>query len=343
MERASTQNTKFMMHIFNSGLSLFCLAADQKSNSFKTFYPVIGNMSRVRRLIWPAIVSIFLACNPLCVAQAAWQAAVTDTARNTPDAEIVVIDLPSGHVMASRRLPEAARRLATPGSTLKPIVLFGLLERGRWNAERQIACSRQLRVAGRELNCSHPKMPAFDAREALTWSCNTYFAAVAGSLDPRELRGLLEPTGLLGTTGLTESETVARFREPRTADETKLALLGVDGIEVTPLELVRAYRWLGLEFAAHPEADATKVVSEGIRDSASFGMAGAAGLGGVAVEGKTGTASTIAGGRTHGWFAGLAPAQNPKVALVVYLPTGHGADAAAVAGEILRRSPLGKR
>lgn len=303
----------------------------------------MGDIRSVRRFSWQAAVLVLLTGNPLCVAQAAWQAAVTGTAKSAPDAEIVVIDLPSGHVIASRRLPEAARTLAAPGSTLKPIVLFGLLERGRWNAERQIACSRHLHVAGRELNCSHPKMPAFDAREALTWSCNTYFAAVAGSLDPRELRGLLEPTGLLGTTGLTEGETVARFREPRTADETKLALLGVDGIEVTPLELVRAYRWLGLEFAGHAETHATEVVSEGIRDSASFGMAGAAGLGGVAVEGKTGTASSMAGGRTHGWFVGLAPAQNPKVALVVYLPTGHGSDAAAVAGEILQRSPLEKQ
>jgi penicillin-binding protein A len=303
----------------------------------------VGDIRSVRRFIWQAAVLVLLAGNRLCVAQAAWQAAVTDTAKNAPDAEIVIIDLSSGHVMASRRLADAARTLAAPGSTLKPIVLYGLLDQGRWNPDRQIACSRQLHVAGRELNCSHPKMPAFDAREALTWSCNTYFAAVAGSLDPRELRGLLEPTGLLGTTGLTESETVARFREPRTADETKLALLGVDGIEVTPLELVRAYRWLGLEFAAHAETNATEVVSEGIRDSASFGMAGAAGSGRADVEGKTGTASTVAGGRTHGWFVGLAPTQNPKVALVVYLPAGRGADAAAVAGEILRRSPLGKR
>jgi cell division protein FtsI/penicillin-binding protein 2 len=315
----------------------------RKSASFETFYSTVGDIRSVRRFSWQAAVLVLLTGNPLCVAQAAWQAAVTGTAKSAPDAEIVVIDLPSGHVMASFALPKAAQTLAAPGSTLKPIVLFGLLERGRWNAERQIACSRQLRVAGRELNCSHPKMPAFDAREALTWSCNTYFAAVAGSLDPRELRGLLEPTGLLGTTGLTEGETVARFREPRTADETKLALLGVDGIEVTPLELVRAYRWLGLEFAGHAETHATEVVSEGIRDSASFGMAGAAGLGGVAVEGKTGTASSMAGGRTHGWFVGLAPAQNPKVALVVYLPTGHGSDAAAVAGEILQRSPLEKQ
>lgn len=272
-----------------------------------------------------------------------WQVALTGAAKSAPDAEIVVIDLATGRVKAARRLDEAARTVAAPGSTLKPIALYGLLEQGRWNPERRISCSRKLHVAGRELNCSHPEMPALDARDALTWSCNTYFAAVADSVPPDKLRGLLERSGLLGETGLAKGETAARFRAPKTADETRLALLGVEGIEVTPLELVRAYRWLGIEFAQHPETRATQVVMDGIRDSASFGMAGAAGLGGVAVAGKTGTASMAAGGRTHGWFVGIAPAQNPQVALVVYLPAGRGADAAHVAGEVLAHSQLRDR
>jgi cell division protein FtsI/penicillin-binding protein 2 len=328
------------------------LSADWKIHSSETFSPIVVDTLGVQRLIWLVSALAFGASGTLCAAQgvgpvagqsAAWQASLADASKNTPDAEIVVVDLASGHVVAARKLAEAARTMAAPGSTLKPIALYGLLEQGRWNPERRIACSRQLHVAERELNCSHPEMPALDAREALTWSCNTYFAAVAGSVPPTELHRLLERSGLLGTTGLMENEVVARFREPRTADEAKLALLGVDGIEVTPLELVRAYRWLGLEFAAHPGTKATEVVSAGIRDSASFGMAGAAGLGGVAVEGKTGTASAAAGGRTHGWFVGLAPAQNPRVAVVVYLPLGRGADAARVAGEVLKRSPLRAR
>ncbi len=298
----------------------------------------------VQRLIQLISALAILAGGHFCAAQAdAWQLAVTNAAKTAPTAEIVVVDLTSGHVMAAHRLTEAARTLAAPGSTLKPIALYGLLEQGKWNPERRIACSRQLRVAGRELNCSHPKMPALDARDALTWSCNTYFTAVAASVPPMEFRGLLERSGVLGETGLYENETVARFREPQTTDEATLALLGVQGIEITPLELVRAYRWLALEFAAHPKTTATEVVSAGIQDSASFGMADAAGQDGVAIEGKTGTASATAGGRTHGWFAGLAPAQNPKIAMAVYLPSGHGADAAALAGEVLKQSPLRTR
>jgi cell division protein FtsI/penicillin-binding protein 2 len=68
-------------------------------------------------------------------------------------------------------------------------------------------------------------------------------------------------------------------------------------------------------------------------------MAGQASLGGVAVMGKTGTAEGVASSRSHGWFAGFVPADNPKVVMVVFLPEGRGADAAHLAGEILANAP----
>jgi cell division protein FtsI/penicillin-binding protein 2 len=117
-------------------------------------------------------------------------------------------------------------------------------------------------------------------------------------------------------------------------------MLGVDGLRITPLELAAAYRWLALKLATHPNSEAAQIVRAGLADSASFGMAGAASLGGVAVLGKTGTAEGVASSQSHGWFAGLAPAQKPRVVIVVYLPAGRGADAAGVAGEILAHAPL---
>jgi penicillin-binding protein 2 len=54
------------------------------------------------------------------------------------------------------------------------------------------------------------------------------------------------------------------------------------------------------------------------------------------VAGKTGTALADEGPWTHAWFAGYAPAENPQIALVVFLEKGHGGtDAASVAREIL--------
>jgi cell division protein FtsI/penicillin-binding protein 2 len=280
------------------------------------------------------------AVSALCQTGApAWQNAVERAAREAPEARIIVLDIASGRLLAARQLNDAARTLSAPGSTLKPLVLYGLVTAGRWNPASRIACNRQLVVAGHRLACTHPPAPPFDAREALTWSCNCYFAAVARTLHPGELGRLLRPTGLLGVTGLAHGEAVAEYRDPESVDAEQLALLGVEGVRVTPLELAAAYRWLAMELAAHPDSDASQVVRAGLADSASFGMAGQASLGGVAVMGKTGTAEGVASSRSHGWFAGLVPANNPKVVMVFFLPEGRGADAAHLAGEILANAP----
>lgn len=289
-----------------------------------------------------AMFAALLAGASFCGAQPAstWSKAVAEAVRREPDAGLVVVDIATGHLLAASHPAQSARTLAAPGSTLKPLVLYGLVAKGRWDASRRIACRRELRIAGRSLNCSHPATGPMDAREALTWSCNTYFAAVAGTLAPGELRGLLAPTGLLAQTGLASNEATAVFRDPQSPDQNRLALLGVDGVLVTPLELASAYRWLAVQFASHPDAAATRVVEEGLADSASFGMAGAASLGGVPVAGKTGTASAVEGGQTHGWFVGLAPEKAARAVIAVYLPAGRGADAARVAADVLAHSPL---
>ena len=174
-----------------------------------------------------------------------------------------MLDIASGRLLAASQLNDAARTLAAPGSTLKPLVLYGMVSTGWWNSASRIACNRQLVVAGHRLACTHPLGPPFDAREALTWSCNTYFAAVARTLHPGELGRLLRPTGLLGVTGLARDEAVAEYREPDSVDAEQLALLGVEGVRVTPLELAAAYRWLAIELAAHPDSDAAHVVRKG--------------------------------------------------------------------------------
>jgi cell division protein FtsI/penicillin-binding protein 2 len=53
------------------------------------------------------------------------------------------------------------------------------------------------------------------------------------------------------------------------------------------------------------------------------------------VAGKTGTASDPGAGRIHAWFAGYAPAESPRVAIVVFLEQGSGGrDAAPIAREL---------
>jgi cell division protein FtsI/penicillin-binding protein 2 len=277
-----------------------------------------------------------------CAAQAppSWATAAAYAAQSAPQARIVVLDIATGHLLAASHLADAALTLAAPGSTLKPLVLYGLVASGRWDPTRRIACTRNLRIAGRSLTCSHPAADPMDACQALTWSCNTYFAAVGASLRQGELHGLLALTGVLGQTGLASNEATALFREAKTADESSLALLGVEGISITPLELAAAYRWLAIQLETHGGSAAARAVHDGLADSASFGIASSASRGGVSIAGKTGTANVGPGTPSHGWFAGLVPAEQPRVVVVVYLPAGHGANAAEVAAELLGHSPM---
>jgi len=273
---------------------------------------------------------------------ARWQHAADQAAHEAPDARVLVLDIGSGHLLASVHLSEASRTQATPGSTLKPLILYFALASERWDAERRVACRHQMHLGSHQLNCSHPVMDPMNAEQALTWSCNSYFAELAARLSPEQLRRALSERGLLAATGLTAQESVAAFREPRTREQVQLAALGVEGIRVTLPELAEAYRSLAIELAAHPETVAARTVASGLSDSASYGMAGAASLGGVPIAGKTGTANAESGGATHGWFIGLAPAESPRVVVAVYLPSGRGSEAAQVAAKLLAHSPLRK-
>jgi cell division protein FtsI/penicillin-binding protein 2 len=252
---------------------------------------------------------------------------------------MVVVRIGDGHLVAARHLEEAARTLAAPGSTLKPIVLYQMLAAGLWNANQRVPCRGDLAIGGRRLACSHPMAPPFDAQQALAWSCNAYFAQTARAIPAGKLPGMLQAPGLLGQTSLTPGEATAEFRAPHTTEETQLAVLGVDGIRVTPLELAAAYRWLARELEAHPDSASVATVRSGLTESATFGIAKGATAHGASVMGKTGTAESTDSPQTHGWFVGLTPAAKPEFVVVVYLPVGRGADAAQVAGEVLVHAP----
>jgi len=68
-----------------------------------------------------------------------------------------------------------------------------------------------------------------------------------------------------------------------------------------------------------------------MEDFVAFGMAHAASVNGMHVAGKTGTSVARNTQQTHGFFVGYAPAEKPRIAVVVFLAQGRGLDAAAVA------------
>jgi cell division protein FtsI/penicillin-binding protein 2 len=233
----------------------------------------------------------------------------------------------------------AARRLATPGSTVKPFVLLALLKSQKFNSNEAFFCHRTLRIADKRMDCTHPDIAApLHAEEALAYSCNSYFAAMAERITAADLVSSYQRAGFTSPTGWSKDEASGTVKETQTLEQRQLQALGEYGVEITPLELLAAYRNLALQLLRAGTARDNKaedVVYRGLQDSAAYGMAHGAAPDGYVIAGKTGTANSASSALTHGWFVGYAPAEKPEIALVVYLEHGRGSDAAAVARTVL--------
>jgi len=281
-------------------------------------------------------------------AQAQKTAAVRKNAKNTsarllqkairtgmagmPGAALVV-EVESGKIIARQGMQTAARRLVTPGSTVKPFVLMALLRSQKLKSDEAFFCRRTLRIASKRMDCTHPELAApLHAEEALAYSCNSYFAAMAERISAAELASEFRRAGFASPTGWAPNEATGVVKETQTLEQRQLQALGEEAVQITPLELLAAYRTLALKLRSGDKA--WDVIYHGLQDSTTYGMAHGAAPEDYHVAGKTGTANSSASALTHGWFAGYAPAEKPEIAVVVYLEHGRGSDAAAVAQTI---------
>ena len=225
----------------------------------------------------------------------------------------IVVDMRSGAVLASI----GGQPQGTPGSTLKPLLLEYALEHGVVNEQTQVYCRRNLHIGGRALPCTHPAtQPVFDAESALAESCNTWFAAMAQRMSGPQLE-----------TALTEAHLRHVSMEHAAVEQRQLAVLGVTGVTVTPLELAQAYRGLLARIA--PDG----VVFRGLKESVDYGMANPSRVPGMTILGKTGTASDPGEAWTHGWFIGALPGW---LVVVIYVSHGDGGTAARLAQAFFR-------
>ncbi|HXY23622.1 MAG TPA: penicillin-binding transpeptidase domain-containing protein [Candidatus Acidoferrum sp.] len=247
----------------------------------------------------------------------------------------VVVEIDSRSVLAAHRMDLASRQMKAPGSTLKPFLLMALLESGKLDPNQKLICRKPLKIGSAQMDCTHPsQVKELDATSAIAYSCNSYVAEVALRLNGSELVGLLRRAGFDSPSGLVDREARGRIETPSTQEDLQLEALGYRGIEVTPLELLEAYRRLALR-KRQEDLGVDASVFQGLEDSVAFGMAHAAFVDGMKIAGKTGTSVARNTQQTHGYFVGYAPAEKPQIVLVVYLAQGRGQDAAAVAQPVL--------
>jgi cell division protein FtsI/penicillin-binding protein 2 len=254
-------------------------------------------------------------------------------AASTPTGCALLYDLRSERMIAAHGAREATEWLAAPGSTVKPLSLWALLRAGRVKPNESFPCPRYLRLAGLQMNCSHPQLPfPVTVTEAIAYSCNCATAHFAARFRGDELARFYETFGFESQTHLlARSERTGTVATGLRGDELKLQALGERGVRITALELAAAYRRLS-GLANDPQF---QPILEGLEGAVRVGTGQAAQVKGIIVAGKTGSVQTDPGLRAA-WFAGFAPSRKPEVLVTVLTQGPSGAEAAApIAGKLL--------
>lgn len=271
----------------------------------------------------------------------------------------IVIDPSTGEILAAWNLRQATRDAYPPGSVAKIVEAAAALEEGLMTPRDRIVCRRIPPLLGPAYRCTHPPAPqGFTVSSALANSCNYFFTLVSLRLDAESLLhwysvfGFGTPVELDGNS--TSPGEVRLAQGPR---EKALQAIGERDVVVTPAQLLEAYvliansgttwglrtgraeRRRGRPFRRIVLRKATYgTILNGLVACVRQGTCHEAAAPGVEVAGKTGTASALDGsGSTHAWFVGFAPAEKPRIALVVFLEHGTGERTAApLAGRLLR-------
>src|SRR5262245_4662633 len=91
-----------------------------------------------------------------------------DEAMGRAQGAVIVLDAGTGRLLAANHMEVASRKLVRPGSTVKPFTLLALLDAGIVGVQTRLLCRKQVRLAGHNLDCSHPDIPEpLDAMSAL--------------------------------------------------------------------------------------------------------------------------------------------------------------------------------
>ena len=275
--------------------------------------------------------------------------------------DIVVLDPHTGAIraMASRRLDpkQTAATVITepfePGSTAKPFMAAGLIDRGRVNDADSVDTGNSIfEINGREIHDEHPigRAPLADV---IRWSSNIGIVKFSQRLSEREQFETLRDFGFGTMTGVPyPTESGGLLRAPKSWSKQSAASLAM-GYEfsVTPLQLASAYAVFanggklvepalvdeiigpdGSVRYRHTPRVVRQVVSEAtaekvrhlLLDVVDEGTALNAALDNYLLAGKTGTPrGSVRGhyvaGRYNPNFVGLFPGDDPQYVIVVKL------------------------
>ncbi|MFC1621007.1 penicillin-binding protein 2 [Candidatus Omnitrophota bacterium] len=252
-----------------------------------------------------------------------------------------------------------------PGSIFKIVVALTGLESEKITSETGFLCQGRLKVGAGGFHCwNRDGHGLMRLKDAIAQSCNIYFYNAGLSLGAEKILEYARSFGLgkkthvelLGEmSGFLPSRAwkKAERRENWYAGDTANLSIGQGYVLATPLQIVRMVAAVangGYLVEPHilkrePKKIKLKLQEKNlqlIRSAMSNVVNGEHGTGfrawssTVSIAGKTGTSQSGGGLRTHAWFAGFAPYENPMISFVVFLE--HGGSGGEVAALIARKA-----
>lgn len=243
-----------------------------------------------------------------------------------------------------------------PGSTFKPFVGLAALETRAVSPSQRFNCPGYFELGNRVFRCwqegghGHENLV-----EAIRDSCNVYFFNVGLIVGPEDIVKYARLFGLGKPTGVDlpgEAEGLVpdpAWKERRLSErwyrgDTVNLSIGQGYVLATPIQIAVAYAalanggflvrpriWSGrgverVSLGVSPRS--VLEVRKGLLEAVRSGTARRAASPYVSAAGKTGTAQNPHG-KEHTWFVGFAPADDPKVVVVVMVEHGESAAMAA--------------
>ena len=262
-------------------------------------------------------------------------------------------------------LNRATSGLYTPGSVFKVISTMAALETPE--LDKQYECKGSTKIDGYTLKDygekAHGKV---NLEEALVKSCNSYFAEKSIIIGKDKIGEVADRFMINGKIpfDLPTSKSTFPYKENLGKTDIASASIGQGKVLVTPLNMAliasgiankgEVVKPILVKETISPEGtiirtNSTRVISNGtdiftanevknmMVEVVKRGTGTNASIKGVRVAGKTGTAENPSG-KSHAWFIGFAPADDPKVAIAVVLEedgTTGGKTAAPIARNIM--------
>ena len=269
------------------------------------------------------------------------------------------------------RLNRAIDARYSPGSIFKVVVSAAALASGEYTPDTVVPAPDELTLPQSTSTLENFGGSACDPSgqqsliDALTISCNTAFAQLGIDLGEERVREMAEAFGITGE-GFDIPLTVEGSTLGEIENDAQLGVssIGQQDVQLTPLQaamiasavandgtlmspyLVDQVRAPDLSVIDQTDPDelsepVSAEVAEGLTEMmvsvVEDGSGRRAQVPGTTVAGKTGTAETS--GPDHNWFIGFAPADDPQIAVAVFVANGGGTGgdtSAPIAREVMQ-------